>query len=265
MSTYLLPSSGSIQVDGKDVATDPASTRSKMAVVFQNPSVDEKLTVAENLRHHGYCYGLSGKVLQQAIREMVSRFNLEERMHDRVETLSGGMRRKVEIAKGLLSGPEIMLMDEPTTGLDPRARREFWDLIAELHEQRNLTFIVTTHLLDEADRCHRVAILDRGQLVAEGTPTGLRDHVGGEVVEIQSERVSQVAEGLLTHFAIEPTVMNHTLRFDQPEGYHLIPKIMERLGENIQEITARKPTLEDVFIHLTGHKMEESSSENPVH
>ncbi len=258
LSTYLLPSAGKVLVGGFDICRDPDAVRSRIAVVFQEPSVDEKLTVVENLRHHGYCYGLSGGNLQLAIHDMINRFSLEDRGNDRVEILSGGMRRKVEIAKGLLSEPEIVLMDEPTTGLDPRARRDFWDLIEEITQQQDITFITTTHLMDEADRCDRVAILDAGGIVAEDSPAALRNRIGREVVEIQSEKAALLAEGLEDIFDITVTVFNHTVRFDSEEGHHLVPKIVDRFREHIQEITVRKPTLEDVFIHLTGHRMEDA-------
>jgi len=257
LSTHLLPSAGTVFISRIDIFRDPDAVRTRIAVVFQEPSVDEKLTVVENLRHHGYCYGLSGKELRRAIDNMLGQFGLRERSHDRVETLSGGLRRKVEIAKGLLCDPEIVLMDEPTTGLDPRARRDFWDLIEQINQERHITFLTTTHLMDEADRCDRVAILDAGELVAEDSPAALRNRIGGEVVEIHTENTALLSEGLKERFGITATVLNHTLRFDSEEGHHLVPDVVDRFREHIQEITVRKPTLEDVFIHLTGHRMED--------
>jgi len=262
VSTALKPTEGSVRIHGADVVREPDQVRSRIAVVFQYPSVDEKLTVAENLRHHGYCYGLKGAGLRRVVNEMLERFDLDQRKNDLVEHLSGGMRRKIEIAKGLLSRPELVLMDEPTTGLDPVARRDFWELIRQINRDEQITFLTTTHLMDEAERCGRVAILDKGHLVAEDSPGRLRSAIGGEVVEIQSEHTEELSSGLEQEFEVSPRIIDHTVRFDAREGHHLIPKIIERFPDQIQGITLRKPTLEDVFIYHTGHRMEEGATEH---
>ncbi len=255
LSTHLLPSDGTAVVNGWNTGSHPDEVRSGIAVVFQMPSVDAKLTVHENLRHHGYCYGIRGSILRERITEALDRLGLSNRRNDLAENLSGGMKRKVEIAKGLLSRPRVMLMDEPTTGLDPRARKDFWDLILEINASEGITFLTTTHLLNEAELCDRVAILDEGRLVAEGTPKALKKEISGSVVEIQSEQAELLTEKLKETYDVHPAIIDHTVRFDSARGSELITQILDRFSGELFGITLREPTLEDVFTHHTGHPM----------
>ena len=172
LSTLLLPADGQAQVFGIDVAKDPLGVRRQIGVVFQNQSLDRRLTAAENLVHQGHLYGLRGSILRDRIDRVVDRVGLTDRRNSVVETLSGGMRRRLELAKGLLHRPRLLLLDEPSTGVDPGARRDFWDYLQLLRREEGVTILLTTHLLDEADKCDRLAILDEGSLVAEGTPGG---------------------------------------------------------------------------------------------
>ena len=165
LSTALVPTSGQARIFGQDVIAQPALVRQQIGIVFQSPSLDKKLTAAENLRHHGHLYGLRGRVLRARTDEMLARVGLSDRAGDRVERLSGGLQRRVELAKGLLPQPRMLLMDEPSTGLDPGARRDLWDYLTQLRDRDGLTILLTTHLMDEADRCDRVAILDRKSVV----------------------------------------------------------------------------------------------------
>jgi len=181
LSTALAPSSGSARVAGVDVRD--GAVRRRIGVVFQSPSLDGKLTVGENLLHHGHLYGLSGSGLKERIGEELTRFGLKDRMGDRVEKLSGGLQRRVELAKSLLHRPEVLLLDEPSTGLDPGARRDLWDALRGL---KGVTVLLTTHLLEEAERCDRMAILHKGKIVALGEPLTLRGEIGGDVVTVRS-------------------------------------------------------------------------------
>jgi len=257
LSTIMLPSSGELSMGGVDVKGSPEAARTQFAVIFQHPSVDEKLTVRENLRHHGWCYGLGGKALQNRIEDLLSRFKLTERAGDRVETLSGGMRRKVEIAKGLLSNPDIIMMDEPSTGLDPGARKDLWEMITTLNQDEKITFVVTTHLMDEAEHCHKVGILDQGNLLTYGPPSELKSDVGGELIEIQAADPGAVRDMLEQDYDIHANILDDALYFEQSDGHNLIPELMEVLHGHIQGISVRKPTLDDVFVYFTGHRFEE--------
>ncbi len=253
LSTMMLPSGGNISVCGFDVKKSPDEVRSQIGVIFQHPSVDDKLTVAENLKYHGLCYGVRGDLLKQRISSLMQQLGLSERKNDRAENLSGGLKRRVEIAKGLIAEPKILLMDEPSTGLDPVARRDLWDLIRQLNEEEGITFIVTTHIMEEAENCSRIGILDHGVLVAEGTPNELKSEIGGDMVEIQTGNAQQFANDLQADYQISPQIVQQTVRFEKQDGHHFIPQLVEHFPGRIDGITVRKPTLEDVFIHQTGH------------
>ena len=187
LSTLLLPSQGSAHLFGFDVNKDPNLIRSRIGVVFQSQSLDLKLTVEENLRHHGHLYGLIGSKLRNQIKFTLKQLGLIGREKDRIETLSGGLRRRVELAKGLLHKPGLLLLDEPTAGLDPGARRDLWEYLNSLRLKNNLTILLTTHLLDEAERCTRVGFLDEGQLVALDSPETLKKKLGGEIVVVKTK------------------------------------------------------------------------------
>ncbi|HEX6987694.1 MAG TPA: ABC transporter ATP-binding protein, partial [Planctomycetaceae bacterium] len=190
----LLPfQEGKASVAGFDVATEPSGVRRSIGVTFQSPSLDGKLTVGENLRAHGQLYGLFGGELRERVARLAGRLGISDRMRDKAETLSGGLKRRAEIAKGLLHDPTVLLLDEPSTGLDPGARHDLWRLLAELRDA-GMTVLVTTHLMEEADRCDRLAILNRGEVVALGTPDELRASVGGDCLTIRGSRPEWLAE-----------------------------------------------------------------------
>ena len=184
LSTLMAPTDGSARVLGLDTVKQSPEVRRKIGVVFQSPSLDGKLTASENLKHQGHLYGLVGAELEERRVKMLRRVGVEDRRNERVDRLSGGLRRRVELAKGMLHQPEVLLLDEPSTGLDPGARRDLWLYLKEIREQDGVTSLVTTHLMEEAERCDRVAILDHGKLVALGTPDELRAEIGGDVVTL---------------------------------------------------------------------------------
>src|SRR5689334_14097934 len=194
LSTLVKPTNGSASILGLDLARDMGPIRRRLGVVFQAPSLDKKLTVRENLAHQGHLYGLSGKSLGERIDHLLLEFNLRDRARDLVETLSGGLQRRVEIAKCLLHRPEILLLDEPSTGLDPGARIDLWQTLYRLRDQQSVTVLLTTHLMEEAERCDRVAIIDRGKIVAEGTPEELRAGIGGEVISARAQDATSLGE-----------------------------------------------------------------------
>ncbi|MCH7702051.1 MAG: ABC transporter ATP-binding protein, partial [Planctomycetes bacterium] len=179
LATLMAPSSGTARVAGLDVRAQRDQVRRRIGVAFQHPSLDAKLTVFENLRHQGHLYGLSGRALRERIRELLDRFALTDRAGDRTETLSGGLKRRVELAKALLHAPQILILDEPSTGLDPAARASLMDHLHQLRDQDGVTTLLTTHLMDEADRCDRIGVLDEGRLVALDGPAELKRTIGG--------------------------------------------------------------------------------------
>lgn len=254
LSTLMVPSAGAAQMAGLDVVREPATLRRHIGVVFQAQSVDPKLTAYENLWHQGHLYGLRGPALRQRIEEMLSRVGLLDRARDRLETFSGGMQRRIELAKGLLHHPEVLLLDEPTTGLDPGARRDLWQYLQILRDQEHVSVIVTTHLMEEAERCDRLAILNEGKLVALGTPTELTREIGGDVVLLEARDPERLAERIRNKFHVDATVMGAHVRLEIENGHRFVPDVVEAFPGEIQALSVSKPTLEDVFIHRTGHK-----------
>jgi ABC-2 type transport system ATP-binding protein len=260
LSTLLPLQSGEAEILGFNLRRQIAAIRERIGVVFQSPSVDRKLTVAENLLHQGHLYGLSGAELDRRRQAMLERFRLTDRLRDRVETLSGGLRRRVELAKGLLHHPRLLLLDEPSTGLDPSARSDMWEYLRQLRDQDGVTIVLTTHLLEEADKADRIAILDRGQLVAIDSPDALRSTVGGDAITIQTADAQHMADGIHQRFALSAGVVEGNVRLEIPNGHEWIARLVEAFPGEIEAITLGKPTLEDVFIARTGHRLEEAET-----
>jgi ABC-2 type transport system ATP-binding protein len=262
LSTLMLPSSGRAVIMGHDASRDPNGLRREIGVVFQASSVDVKLTATENLRHVGHLYGLRGRVLDERVSEMLARVGLSDRANDKVETFSGGMQRRIELAKGLLHHPSVLLLDEPTTGLDPGARRDLWQYLAVLRDEEQVTVIVTTHLMEEAERCDRLAILSHGKLVALGTPAELRREIGGDVILLEPRNeASALAAKLYARFAIDAQTMDGKVRIEREQGHRFVTEVMEAFPGEIESITVSRPNLEDVFIHRTGHRFWSEMSE----
>ena len=254
LSTLMVPTSGSATIAGLDAVRQPGALRRRIGVVFQAQSVDPKLTAYENLWHQGHLYGLRGTELKVRINEILTRVGLLDRAGDLVETFSGGMQRRIELAKGLLHHPEVLLLDEPTTGLDPGARRDLWQYLAILRDQERVSVIVTTHLMEEAERCDRLAILNEGNLVALGTPESLTREIGGDVVLLEARDPQSLAERIRNKFQVDAAVMGKHVRLEIENGHHFVPEVVEAFPGEIQSLSVSKPTLEDVFIHRTGHR-----------
>lgn len=254
LSTFFAPTGGKAAVFGHDVATEASAVRERLGVVFQNPSLDKKLTVWENLRHQGHLYDLQGQDLEKRIEGMLDRVRLLDRAHDLVEVLSGGLRRRVELAKGLLHRPGLLLLDEPSTGLDPGARRDLWDYLKELKSREKMTMVVTTHLMEEAEKCDRVAILNKGELVAIGTPNALKSQIGGDIIAIETADPEELSRDIQKKFGGSPKVVDGILRLERDKGHEFIPQLVSAFPGRIISVTLGKPTLEDVFIRQTGHR-----------
>ncbi len=261
LATLIPATSGTVSLFGEDIRRKPQAVRSRMGVVFQNPGLDPKLTVAENLSCHGHLYGMSGKSLRDRMDVTLQQLGLHDRSQDMVGTLSGGLQRRVELAKGLLHQPTLLLLDEPSTGLDPGARRDFNDYLHLLRDQGGTTIVLTTHIMDEAERCDRVGILHHGKLVALDTPERLKGQVGGDVVAIRAQNAAILREKLATRFACEPVLVDGTLRVERSQGHEFVRELVAAFPEEVQSVTFGKPTLEDVFIHQTGHNFWETDKE----
>jgi ABC-2 type transport system ATP-binding protein len=255
LSTLIPPKRGQVQLLGLNLPDETAKIRPRIAVVFQSPSLDKQLTAEENLRHHGHLYGLRGRDLSNRIEESLSRFNLADRRREIVSTFSGGLRRRVELAKGLLTRPQILLMDEPSTGLDPVARLELWTALSAAREQQKLTILLTTHLMDEADKCDRLAILDKGKLIALGASKELKEQIGGDIITLTTPDPDRLAAALREKFQIEPQLIDAALRFERQKAHEFVPQLIESLPGLITTLAISKPTLEDVFIRMTGRRL----------
>lgn len=260
LSTFLRPPPGAVRVLGHDAAAEPDAVRRAIGVVFQSPSLDKRLTVAENLRCQGRLYGLGGAELESRIGLELGRMGLKDRARDLVLELSGGLARRAEVAKSLLHRPDLLLLDEPSTGLDPVARRELWEGLRSLKEG-GATVLLTTHWMEEAERCDRLAVLDRGRVVAEGTPEELKSSVGGDVLSLEADDPRALARDLRSRLGLEAAVIDGTLRLERPEGHKLIPQIAEAFPGRLRSIRVGKPTLEDVFVRSTGHRFARGEEE----
>jgi ABC-2 type transport system ATP-binding protein len=262
LSTLLHPTSGSARVFGHDTVRAQAAVRRTLGVVFQHPSLDPMLSVTENLTHHGRLYGLAGSVLRERSRVLLDRLGLTDRATERVARLSGGMQRRVELAKGLLHQPRLLLLDEPSTGLDPGARREFTRTLAELRETTGATIVLTTHILDVAERCDRVGILDRGRLVAIDAPDTLRASIGGDVVVMDAPDPEGLRARIAERFACAPVVLDGTVRIERPRGHEFVSEVAAAFPGETRSISVGQPTLEDVFVQRTGHRFDDSHSDD---
>jgi ABC-2 type transport system ATP-binding protein len=262
LSTLMVPSGGVATIRGFNVAKEPAQVRQQTGIVFQSRSLDIKLTVEENLRHAGHLYGLSGKHLRARIADVLERVALTDRRKDYVETLSGGMQRRVELAKGLIHSPAVLLLDEPTTGLDPGARLDLWQYLRMLRDEEGVTVLVTTHMMEEAEYCDRLAILSEGKLVALGSPEELKSTIGGDVVlfETESENTAQslaarmAGRFQMTGKGVAPTVLGNTVRLERENGHRFLTAVLDAFPGEVRGVSVSRPRLEDVFIQRTGHR-----------
>ena len=252
LSTLMAPTQGKATICGHDVEREPSAVRRSIGVVFQSQSLDKKLTVEENLRGQGHLHGMSGATLRDRIAKVLDRLGLADRRADLVEVLSGGLRRRVEIAKGLLHRPAVLLMDEASTGLDPGARRELWRYILELRDSEGVTVLLTSHILDEADKCDRLVLLHEGRVVAEGSPAELKRRIGGDVVILETANPAELGQQIESRFQVRPAAVDGTLRVEITNGHRFITEVVEAFPGSIESVALKKPTLEDVFLRETG-------------
>lgn len=263
LTTMLRISDGSAAVNGFDVSKEPDSVRKSIGIVFQDPSLDVDLTAWENLDFHGKLYGIPGELRKKRIAEVLKLVELDSRADSLVKTFSGGMKRRLEIARGLLHHPAILFLDEPTLGLDPQTRRKLWQYIRHLNEKEKITIILTTHYLEEADfLCHRIAIIDHGAIVVLDTPTNLKKTLKGETVLVHSKKKSEIARLELPDvFSVSEG--KETVLFSVRDSGTFLPSLFEKAGQQgiaIDSVETRIPSLEDVFVHFTGHSIREEEA-----
>lgn len=267
LSTLLAPTSGRALVSGTDIRTDQDGVRRAIGVVFQDQSLDEELTAWENMDFHARLYRIPKGVRDEHIRELLRLVELDDRKDSLVKTFSGGMRRRLEIARGLLHEPKVLFLDEPTLGLDPQTRNHLWDYIRTLNRTKGITIILTTHYMDEADRlCDRVAIIDHGKIIALDTPDALKGRVGDDVVTVTSPDAARIATEVTAPWIAGADHHNGevTIRLQSAEKH--ITELIRTFGEREYEVTSvsiRKPTLEDVFLHFTGKTIREEEATGP--
>lgn len=255
LSTLIRPQQGRIRILGLELPAQQVQIRKRIGVMFQSPALDAQLTAVENLTCHGHLYGWSGSMLQDRIEQLLDAFDLAGRAHERVGRFSGGMQRRLEIAKALLHRPELLLLDEPSTGLDPSARIDFRRMLDEVQRQ-GVTVLLTTHLLDEADRCNRLAVLDHGRLLTCQSPQVLKQQVGRRIINIQSDRPELLVRLLQDRFGLGSTVVDHQVRLELPDTQGPVDEILNIGGDLVQAVSIGRPTLEDVFIRLTGRSFD---------
>jgi ABC-2 type transport system ATP-binding protein len=253
LSTLIPLRHGQARILGFDLRREAMEIRRRLGVVFQAPSLDKKLTVLENVRHQAALYGLAGAELHRREKELLEQLGVADRAGELTEQLSGGLRRRVELAKGMIHYPRLLLLDEPSTGLDPGARSDLWRYLHHLRDQFDVTVVLTTHLLDEADKADRIAILNEGNLVALDTPDALRATVGGDTITIESDEAEALRDDIARQFACEASIVDGEVRLEQADGHRMIAQLVEAFPGRIKSVRLGKPTLEDVFIARTGH------------
>ena len=267
LTTLLRLTSGKATVAGHDVVKKPMEVRKRIGIVFQDPSLDRELTAYENMYIHGRIYGLTGNKLEEKIERLLKFVELWEFRDKPVKTFSGGMQRRLEIARSLLHEPEILFLDEPTIGLDPQTRAHIWDYIKAMKEEHNMTIFLTTHYMDEAEQlADRIAIIDHGKIIAEGTANELKKLVGNDVVYLKLEAPEEV-KCLKAEFIKGCKILaDGKVQLEVENAAEALPKLftlVQHLGVKILEVTYHRPTLNDVFLHLTGREIREESGENP--
>jgi ABC-2 type transport system ATP-binding protein len=259
LCTMLRPTSGTALINGYDVVRQPGDVRSSIGIIFQDASLDDRLTGRENLKFHALLYDVGPDLFGPRAAELLAMVDLTDKADAIVRTYSGGMKRRLEIARGLLHHPAVLFLDEPTIGLDPQTRRHIWEYLLKLRQQAGVTMFMTTHYMDEAEHCDRIAVIDHGKIVALDTPAALKALVGGDIVTVRTSDNTRAAErlqavpGLATRLGPEGQLIIET-----EAGDRFIPQLMDILGSvqpgiSLESVNLSRPTLEDVFIKLTGH------------
>jgi ABC-2 type transport system ATP-binding protein len=264
LTTLLRPTSGQASVNHSDIATQQSAVRRSIGLVFQRTTLDETLTAEQNLRFHAYAYGVAAEVRERRLRELMIMVELWDRRGSKVRTFSGGMKRRLEIARGLLHDPRVLFLDEPTLGLDPQTRRRIWEYLSELRARDGLTIFLTTHYMDEAEHCDRIAIIDHGRIVALNTPARLKGAVGGDLITIATGDGQSAAEEIRRRYGLSPSLADGTVSFQVSAGETFLPEFVRSFSQPLEAIGLRRPTLDDVFMHLTGREIRDPDGEATI-
>ncbi|HEX4189051.1 MAG TPA: ATP-binding cassette domain-containing protein [Solirubrobacteraceae bacterium] len=260
LCTLVRPSAGTARVAGHDVVSERDEVRRNIGLVFQDTTLDGYLTAEQNLSLHAELYGVAREAVPARMRQVMEMVGLWERRKSLVNTFSGGMKRRLEIARGLLHSPRVLFLDEPTVGLDPQTRSSIWSYIRELKAREDITIFLTTHYMDEAEYCDRIAIMDQGRIIVLDTPEALKASVGKDRVEIETDDAQAAIEALGERFGIEATVAEGAVIFGVPEGEHFVPRLFAELGLPIRAVSVSRPSLDDVFMSYTGTTIRDAES-----
>jgi ABC-2 type transport system ATP-binding protein len=265
LCTLLSPSSGRAFISGHDCKKEPSEVRKSIGVVFQDTTVDKDLTAYENLLFHAYLYNVKRSVRKARIHDALNFLDLYDRKDDLVKTFSGGMKRRLEVARGLIHKPRVLFLDEPTLGLDPQTRAQLWEFIVKLPEKHNVTIFMTTHYMEEAEVCNKIAIIDNGEIIARGTPAELKKTVGGDVIYIKTSDNMKAGPEIEKLFSVSVKERNGELYLTVPRGDTFIPKIIRTIGERVLSVRLQRPTLNDVFLQMTGKQIRDENISSNDH
>jgi ABC-2 type transport system ATP-binding protein len=260
LCTLLRPTAGQALVAGIDVTRDPGAVRARIGLVFQDPSLDDQLTARENLEFHAFLYNVPRPERRARIDGVLEMVELQERAGSQVKTFSGGMKRRLEIARGILHYPQVLFLDEPTLGLDPQTRNKIWAYLHDLRRREGITLFMTTHYMDEAEFCDRIAVIDNGRIIALGTPDELKSMVGGDVITVSTPDVAGAAAEIRRAFELEPGLDGGSLRVEVPDGAAFVPRLVRELTVPLSAVTLSRPSLDDVFLKLTGRAIRDQSA-----
>jgi ABC-2 type transport system ATP-binding protein len=260
LCTLTRPSGGSARVAGFDVVREHDAVRRSIGIIFQDPSLDDRLTAWENLRFHAMIYKMPRREVKDRISQALAWMELEDRAREMVRNFSGGMKRRLEICRGLLHSPRVLFLDEPTLGLDPQTRNRIWERLLRLRSEQQVTLFLTTHYMDEAEHCDRIAIIDQGRIVALDTPQELKAQVRGDCVRIRTADDEAAAAEISKRYNIEPVRDASGLMLEVPDGAGFVPGLVRELSVAVQSVTVHPPTLEDVFLKLTGHEIRDQEA-----
>ena len=259
LATLLKPTEGTAVVNGFDIRNEPDKVRQSIGLVFQDPSLDERLTARENLFFHAMLYNVETTIMKKRMSEVLEMVELADRQKDQVKTFSGGMRRRLEIARGLVHYPKVLFLDEPTVGLDPQTRKRIWEYIHYLREKEGLTIFLTTHYMDEAENCQRIAVIDHGEIVALDTPENLKRVIGGDVIKISTDNNKEALTVIKNRLHVNAEEQGDYLVIQVEKGETFIPRLAIELKGRINSMVIKKPSLDDVFLYLTGRAIREES------
>jgi ABC-2 type transport system ATP-binding protein len=263
LCTLVEPTGGTAAVAGLDVVADRAAVRRRIGLVFQEPTLDGPMSGEQNLRFHGELYGVDRRTAAARREEVLRTVGLFDRRKDPVSTYSGGMRRRLEIARGLLHSPQVLFLDEPTIGLDPQTRASIWDYLARLHETQPITVFVTTHYMDEAENCDRIAIMNEGRIVALDTPEALKAQVGADRVVVTTDDDEAALAAIRREFGLEAAVREGAVTVSVPQGAEFVPRLFAALtaeGVGVRSVAVTRPSLDDVFLAHTGTTLRDAEA-----